>query len=305
LFFTSHQIETLLAEVSTTDRDRELNETLGGLIPQLSANKVEYRHFGPYWWWVKPLVKNLAGSRGSWMRGGYRDRRFIESVNPGLPDVVAPEAAERDRWAAWLGLRYREAEMLDETPASMHIVEYTDGSVAAYRLYDADASEQGDLFAAGFSADGSDDEVLPEIARDPTRFSGSAWLHRANSYEAEGDLLRAAAALRRAVDRAVNETDRSTAWIRMGELFREHHHTRKAVFCLHNAWERDREEWIQALIAQAYLENDQPGEALPYYEAALATMPGNPEYLAGKERCRSLLAERAIPLAFPAGRLAR
>lgn len=299
MFFTPTQIEVLIAEVNAAERDRELKETLTGLIPRLAANRTEYRHFGPYWWWIKPLMRSFSASRRSWIRGGYRDRRFIESVSIDLP---ADQAWELNRWAAWLGLRYREAEILDETPASMHIVEHADGSVSAYRLYDADASEQGDLFSADFAADGSDDEIIPEIALDPTRFSGSMWLRRADAYATEGDLLRAAAALRRAVDRAVDETDRSTAWIRMGELFREHRHTRKAIFCLYNAWERDREGWIQALIAQAYLENDQPGEALPCYEAALTTMPENPEYLAGRERCRTLLEERAAPLTFPMGK---
>ncbi|SIQ25983.1 Putative negative regulator of RcsB-dependent stress response [Alkalispirochaeta americana] len=288
MFFTQEQISSLLTGVSATARDRELEETLTNLSPRLAAKRNEYRHFGPYWWWVKPLVKRFPGARKSWLRGCYQDTSFLDSVDAVSPLLPSLEEKEAGRWLAWLGLRYYEAEIVDETPASLHIVERANKTVIAYRIYDADASEQMDLF--GENTDSK--EELEQFLADPVRFSGSAWLKRADAYIEEGDLLRSSAALRRAVDRAIDEKDRSTAWIRLGQVFQEHHHTRKAIFCFHNAWERDREGWIQGLIAEAYMEDNQTHQALSCYEAALQAMPGNPEYQAGVERCRRLIREQ-------------
>lgn len=297
MFYLPAYIDNLLADTDPHQRDRDIREHLSELAPRLAARRSEYRHFGPYWWWVKPLLLELPATRRSWVRGGYRDHGFMAAADSSIPDT----REDRDRWLAWLGLRYYQAEIVDETPASLHIVEGTDGSAFAYRLYDADASEQMDLFAD----ESEEDRELQAFLADPVRFSGSAWLQKADAYIAEGDLERGAAALRRAVDRAVDETDRTTAWIRLGQLFHEHRHTRKAIFCYHNAWERDREGWIQGLIAEAYLDNDQPHEALTCYDAALAAMPGNPEYQAGAERCRRITREQSRSFSFAPESLAR
>ncbi len=306
MFFLPQQISTFLADTSRDEREQELDSALVDLTPRLKSKRNEYRHFGPYWWWVKPLARSLPAARRSWLRGGYVDRSFLDSVTPTMPEEVPygnVDAAdqEQNRWIAWLGIRYYYAEILDETPAAIHIVDGADGEAFAYRLYDADASEQMDLFAE----ESPDRRDLEAFLADPVRFSGSAWLQRADEYIAEGDLLRGSAALRRAIDRAVDERDRTTAWIRLGQLFQEHRHTAKALFCYHNAWERDREGWIQGLIAEAYLENDEPHKAQPCYEAALAAMPGNPEYQAGFERCRRLNREREALFTFTQEPLAR
>lgn len=303
MFFTQEQISSLLTGVPATARDRELEETLTHLAPRLAAKRNEYRHFGPYWWWVKPLVKRLPGTRKSWLRGSYQDTSFLDAVDATVPLPEESPAAGKDevnRWLAWLGLRYYEAEIVDETPASLHIVERADKTVIAYRIYDADASEQMDLFGENNESK----EELAQFLADPVRFSGSAWLKRADRYIEDGDLLRGSAALRRAVDRAIDEKDRSTAWIRLGQVFQEHHHTRKAIFCFHNAWERDREGWIQGLIAEAYLEDHQPHQALGCYEAALQAMPGNPEYRAGLERCQRLIGEQSRTFSLDQDRVA-
>lgn len=291
MYFTQDRLNSLLADVTPEDRDHQVRTTLTDLAPRLAAKRNEYRNFGPFWWWVKPILRSMPATRRSWIRGGFVDRRVLDNeIQHAAPD-----------WLPWLGLRYYEAEALDDTPANFHILERPDGEVEIYRLYDADASEQIDLFDAG----DRENRELTQFLADPVRFSGSAWLQRADTYIAEGDLLRAGAALRRAVDRAVDETDRSTAWIRLGQLFQEHRHTRKAILCYKNAWEREREGWIQGLIAEAYLDNDQPQEAIAGYEAALAAMPGNPEYQAGLERCRRLTEDRASDFVFAVESLAR
>jgi tetratricopeptide (TPR) repeat protein len=182
-------------------------------------------------------------------------------------------------------LRYYEAEVVEDLPAEFHIVETSNHHVFAYQLYDADASRQMDLFAA-------EEEPSPEVQqllRDPAHFSGTAWLRRADELDSQGEPWRAAAALRRAIGRAVDATDRSRAWLRLGQLFQEHNHVHKAIFCYRNAFERDREGWVQGLMADAWQQAGEPHEALRCYRRALEAMPGNPEYQAGMTR-----AERAI-----------
>lgn len=301
MFFLPHQLDILCADTTPDLRDQELQEELRGLPKRLAEERSEYRHFGPYWWWVKPLVRSAPAARRSWFRGGFVDRGFLGQVEPAVPGRAGhgdPQEESR-RWIAWLGLQYYRAEILDETPAAMHIVERSDGTAFIYRLYDADASEQIDLFS-----DPRERKEHREFLADPGRFSGSTWLQRADRYINEGDLLRGAASLRRAVDRAISEEDRTTAWIRLGQLFQEHRHTAKAILCYHNAWERDREGWIQGLIAEAYLDNDQPHLALDCYRSALKAMPGNPEYQAGLERCRRIAREREAGYSFTAEPLA-
>lgn len=296
MFFLPQHIERLLSETDPDQREQELQDELAALAPRLAQKKNEYRHFGPFWWWIKPLVRRYPSARGSWLKGGYVDRGFLSR----MAHLPAPQHQEiPHQEIAWLGLQYYRAEILDDTPAAIHIVEDAGGTVFAYRLYDADASEQIDLFS-----EPEEKAELQAFLADPGRFSGSAWLQKADTHIAQGDLLRGSAALRRALDRAVDEQDRTTAWIRLGQLFQEHTHTAKAIFCYHNAWERDREGWIQGLIAEAYLESDQPCEALPCFEAALKAMPGNPEYQAGVERCRRITRERERAFDFSAEPLA-
>ncbi len=72
---------------------------------------------------------------------------------------------------------------------------------------------------------------------------------------------------------------------------KKNEYLRKALFCYQNAFQRDQEGWIQGLMADAWLEDNEPQEALQCYQAALRSMPGNPEYQAGLERTRRILEE--------------
>lgn len=302
VFFLPHDVNSLLDGVSSERIDQDLNQYLTDLAPRLIAERREHRHFGPYWWWIKPLVTRLPGARRGWIRGGYQDRAFLAQLSgqasgqldgpktgghahetAKVPDPAAD--VEENRRIAWLGLRYYEAELVDDLPAEFHIVESANHQVFAYQLYDADASRQMDLFA-------TDDEPSPEVQQllqDPARFSGTAWLRRADELDAGGEPWRAAAALRRAIGRSVDATDRSRAWLRLGQLFQEQNHVHKAIFCYRNAFERDQEGWVQGLMADAWQQAGEPHEALRCYRRALEAMPGNPEYQAGMAR-----AERAI-----------
>ena len=278
MYFLPADIDRLLTGVTRDQRDADIAQYLSDLAPRIIAERRDHRHFGPYWWWVKPLFATIPGARRGWIRGGYRDRAFLETF-------AAPESEDDARWTAWIGLRYFEAELVDDLPTEFHIVETPQHEVFAYQLYDADASQQMDPFDAP-------DEPSPEVRqlmRDPSRFSATSWLHRADELDARGEVWRAAAALRRAIERAVDDTDRSRAWLRLGQLFQEHHHVHKAIFCYRNAFEREQEGWVQGLMGEAWQDAGEPHEALRCYRKALDAMPGNPEYQAGVER-----AERAI-----------
>jgi tetratricopeptide (TPR) repeat protein len=281
VFFLSHDINSLLDGITPEERDAELADTLREIAPRIAAERRDHRHFGPYWWWVKPLLREVAGTRRSWIRGGYRDRSFPGAVAEG----ASPRDIEDARWMAWLGLRYREAEIVDDLPAEFHLIETADGEVQAYDLYDADASLQMDLFTEATT----ESPELRRLLNDPSRFSGSAWLRRADELEAAGETWRAAAALRRAISRAVDDDDRSRAWLSLGRLFQSGDHIRKAIFCYRNAFERDHEGWVQGLMGDAWLQAGEPHEALRCFRRALESMPGNPEYRSGADR-----AERAI-----------
>ena len=288
MYFLSHDINRLLDGVTPHERDRDLEERLTDVAPRLVAERREHRHFGPYWWWVKPLLRKISGTRRSWIRGGYHDRSFVEefgSVPSAVTDAAGGDGKEADRWMAWLGLRYFDAEIVDDLPAEFHIVERSDRQIQEYRLYDADASRQMDLF----DAEGPATPEIRHLLNDPSRFSGSAWLRRADELAVTGETWRAASALRRAIDHAIDDTDRSRAWLRLGELFQEHDHVHKAIYCYRNAFEREQEGWVQGLMGEAWLQADEPHEALRCYRKALESMPGNPEYQAGMER-----AEKAI-----------
>jgi tetratricopeptide (TPR) repeat protein len=282
VFFLPHDINSLLDGISPEERDTELARTLGEIAPRIAADRRDHRYFGPYWWWVKPLLQQVAGTRRSWVRGGYRDRSVL--ARPG-DQPSSPEEVEDARWMAWLGLRYREAELVDDLPAEFHIIETPDGGVHAYDLYDADASRQMDLFAE----ETTESPELRRLLNDPARFSGSAWLRRADELEAAGETWRAAAALRRAIGRAIDDDDRSRAWLSLGRIFQSRDHIHKAIFCYRNAFERDHEGWVQGLMGDAWLQAGEPHEALRCFRRALESMPGNPEYRAGADR-----AERAI-----------
>ncbi|MEX0742108.1 MAG: hypothetical protein WD079_04865 [Phycisphaeraceae bacterium] len=298
VFFLPHDVNSLLDGVSAERINEDLDQYLTDLAPRLIAERREHRHFGPYWWWIKPLLKRVPGARRGWVRGGYQDRSFLAqlsgrreaagtTVTPHTTGQAPDPAAntEENRQIAWLGLHYYEAEVVDDLPAEFHIVETADHHVFAYQLYDADASRQMDLFAA-------EEEPSPEVQqllRDPARFSGTAWLRRADELDAQGEPWRAAAALRRAIGRSIDATDRSRAWLRLGQLLQENHHVHKAIFCYRNAFERDQEGWVQGLMADAWQQAGEPHEALRCYRRALEAMPANPEYQAGMAR-----AERAI-----------
>jgi predicted negative regulator of RcsB-dependent stress response len=305
LYFLPHDINSLLDRVTPEERDRQLDDSIHDLAPRIAVKKNEYRHFGPYWWWVKPLIRRSPGARRSWFRGGYTDRAFMEELDPHVLDhpgfstsVTGPSSlttgttaappAQRDRWLAWLGLQYYNAETVDDTPAGFHVVQTAHKRVIAYSVYDADASEQLHLFGDAGEADGA----LSDFLSDPARYTGSTWFHRAEEHAAAGRTHHAAAALRRAIQRAVDGSDRTRAWLRLGQIYQENDHVRKALFCYQNAFQRDQEGWIQGLMADAWLQDNEPQEALQCYQAALHSMPGNPEYQAGLERTRRILEEQ-------------
>ena len=287
VFFLPHDVNSLLDGVSTEQIDEDLNQYLTDLAPRLTAKRSEHRHFGPYWWWIKPLLKRVPGTRRGWVRGGYQDRTFLAQLSGGRADPAT--ATEHDRRIAWLGLRYYEAELVDDLPAEFHIVETVDHHVFAYQLYDADASRQMDLFAA----EEEPSAEVQQLLRDPARFSGTAWLRRADELDARGEPWRAAAALRRAIGRSIDATDRSRAWLRLGQLFQEQNHVHKAIFCYRNAFERDQEGWVQGLMADAWEQAGEPHEALRCYRRALEAMPGNPEYQAGMARAEHAIRREA------------
>lgn len=283
MVFLAHDINSLLDGVSEHGRDADLEDALNDLAPRLEAGRRDHRHFGPYWWWFKPLLRSAPGARRSWVRGGFRDRSILEAcLDPAslLPPDHGGTEREQQRWLAWIGLQYFRSEIVDDRPAGFHIVELADRSVVSYQVYDGDASRQMDLFDTPST-------ISPEVEqlfRDPSSFSGSAWLRRADQLEQTGRPWAAAAALRRAISNAVDADDRSRAWLRLGQLFQEQHHVRKAIFCYRNAFERDQEAWIQGLMGEAWQQAGEPHEALRCYRAALESMPGNPEYQAGVVR---------------------
>ncbi len=290
MFFSSTQIEAALSSTTPEDRKATLRQELEDVIPQLLSTPERYRHFGPFWWFVKALLRDHPLTRRSWLRGSFRDRS-ITTVCPELP----PGAEEFHELLPWLGFRYFHAEMLEESPAEFHIIEAEPGTVRAYVPHDGDAGEQLDLFESAFREAQSRQRLI-----DPRQFTGGAWLIEAEKHAAAEDLLRSAAALRRAAARSTVARDRSTAWIRLGQLFQEHRHPAKAIFCYHNAWEREQECWIQGLVAEVHLEEGRPGEALVCYQAALQEMPENPEYLAGATRCEDLLRKQTAAFRFGA-----
>lgn len=315
LYFSFPDMNALRADVSPAERDHQLAEELPDLAPRIAADRRSYRHFGPYWWWVKPLLARQPGARRTWLRGSYRDHAFLERVAPvlsadgeaagatgpgsGRPEATGPAAAadpasatdpaEAARWIAWLGIHYQRAELVDDLPAGFHLVEDASGDVFSYELYDADASRQLDLFSSARepSAD------VAHLLADPVAFSATGWLRRAEDLLAGGRVWEAAAALRRAVDRAAEDEDRSRAWLRLGQVFQEQGHVHKAIFCYRNAFAREHEGWVQGLMGDAWMDAGRPEEALPCYRRALEAMPGNPEYQAGRDRAERQLRARS------------
>jgi tetratricopeptide (TPR) repeat protein len=285
LYYLPHDINRLLNTTTPEERDVQIEDEIHDIAPRIAVKRNEYRHFGPYWWWVKPLLRKSPGSRRSWIRGGYTDRSLVAETDPAI--LTHPAFDDTERWLAWLGLQYYAAEVVDDTPAGFHIIQTGHRRVSMYTLYDADASEQIDLFGD----EGESNASLDAFLSDPTRYTGGAWLTRAEEYIESNEPFRAAAALRRAIRRAVDGTDRTKAWIRLGQLFQEQDHVYKALFCYQNAYEKDREAWIQGLMGDAWLQLDEPQEAAQCFHAALQAMPGNPEYIAGYERAQKILAE--------------
>lgn len=302
VFFLPSDVSSLLNGTTAEQRHLELSDALADLAPRLVADRREHLRFGPYWWWIKPLAAQVPGARRGWIRGGYRDRAIADAAPPELPAAAA--ADDRETTIAWLGLRYYEAELVDGLASAFHVIELPAGEPQVYTLYDADASRQLDLFA---ETDQPSAEVR-HLMQDPARFSAAHWLIRADELEAEGRPWHAAAALRRAVERAVDDTDRSRAWLRLGQLFQTQGHIHKAIFCYRNAFDRDQEGWIQGLMGEAWMEAGDAHEALRCYRAALAAMPGNPEYQAGLNRAERAVAERhrnAVGYSLLQERLAR
>lgn len=298
MFYLPREIDRLLIDTSEEQRDREIDEHIHDLAPRVAVKRNEYRHFGPFWWWVKPFMRRSPASRRTWLRGGYRDRSFIETAEPfgsgteAFPSGTAPTAGtedleEQDRWLCWLGVRYYADEVVDDTPAGFHIVESPRGNTFVYTVYDADASEQLTLFGE----ENAKHTDLDAFLADPMRYTGGNWIHRAEEYARHGQTFRAAAALRRAINRAVLDDDRTAAWIRLGQLFQDSGHTHKAILCYQNAYHREQEGWIHGLMGAAWLDAGEAHHAVRCYRAALEAMPDNPEYQAGMAAAERAVAE--------------
>lgn len=275
VFFTDTEREQLFDSQTDAQIEASTHERLTELAPRLSVNRAEYRHFGPYWWWIKPLVARIRTTRGSWLRGGHLDRDFVRQC--GLPHPDLRVAAE--------GLAYYDYETVGEQPASFHVVESAAGVASHYDLCDPDAGHQLDLFEREPSANSR----LSALLADPTQFAASNWLRVADRFASEGAWVRGAAALRRAIDTALASDDRLRAWIQLGQLYQEHGHHSKALLCYRNAYERGQEAWIQGLMAELYLLDNRPAAAVESYRAALAAMPGNPEYQARLHQAEEML----------------
>lgn len=292
MLFIMRHIEQLLAT-----HPEQLDSDLAELIPRLVANRREHRHFGPFWWWVKEIARKMPGSRRSWLRGSYRDHRAVDLWSRTIDGVTPPgQSSENDRRLAWYGLVYYRQETLDDEPAGFHLsdvpaeaalADRSEAAAAVYHLYDADASEQMDLFGGA----NTDRDAATTVFRDPAAFSASLWLRRAEEEIAQGALLRASAALRRAISRAVDQTDRSRAWLRLGEILQGAGAIHPAILCYRNAFARDQEAWVHGLMGSAWLEAGDAAEAARCYRAARAAMPGNPEYEAGLARAEALLSQ--------------
>ena len=294
MFFHVHDVKEMLQDLSRETRDQHIADNLAEIAPRVIANRREHQHFGPYWWWVKPLLRTTPGARRSWVRGGYRDTQFLDRVTGDTTDIVTEVTGsnqDTERWIAYLGLQYYRAEVVDDVPIATHLVEFPNHEVAQYHLYDADASQQMELFEEEphLSAE------VTQLLRDPSRISSTVWLRRADALSIEGQPWLATACLRRAVENALDRDDRSRAWLRMGEILQERGHVYKAIFCYRNAFEREQEGWVQGLMGAAWLQAGEAAKALSCYQNAIEAMPGNPEYRAGLEAAKRACGEHTHP----------
>jgi len=235
------------------------------LLPDLLHDRSQYLHFGPYWWWVKILLRTIPAGKGTWIRRSYHDTTLVHESDP--------------MKLAQLGFAYREISLPQSPPRKLHIIEGPESEARWYKLADPDAVHQLDLFSEST-------EELP-LPLDAADFSVSPWLRRADELIAADRPHEAIAALTRAVERTHTSEERNGVLLQMAQVFRDHGHHRKALLCYRDAIERGQEPWIYGLMGDVYLEQDQPSEAARCYKAALAAMPGNPEYRFGYERALS------------------
>lgn len=273
VFFSNIERTNLFLDRSDREIRYFVSDRLRELAPRLAADRVEYRHFGPYWWWIKPILRGMRQAKGQWFRGSWIDHATIGSSQLPYPDIRV--AAE--------GICYYDFETVGDQPATFHIVELEEPAI--YRGHDPDAGEQLDLFG---TTTGSNRRLATLLA-DPTQFAASNWWRVADQFSDERQWVRAAAALRRAIEMAHSSDDRLNAWVRLGQLFQDHEHFPKALLCYQHAYSKGRETWVLGLMAELQLQANRPAEAASLYGQALKAMPGNPEYQAGLRRALSLV----------------
>ena len=78
--------------------------------------------------------------------------------------------------------------------------------------------------------------------------------------------------------------EKNDAWLLLAQTYEEVGQFSKAYFCYEALYAKDQEGWVLGAMAHALHEQGLYSKALDTWERVLAVCPGNPEFLAGRDR---------------------
>lgn len=274
MYYRTDELEQSIPETFPRS-PKELSALARELGGKLQVHRQSYKAYGPYWWTVKAFLKAMSGLRQAW---------FCKSGLDGELAGHTPRPFRNDRQdllQLWAALRYAAPachDSLPEIPGELHVIELPGEGPALYRLQDADAVCQLDLFdepdAPGPGQPVQD--MVPQIA--------ALWRRVGDQALAGDDMDRSVWAYRRMLAASRTSQDLAESWLRLAECFQHFNHIEKSVFCYECLMEHDPANWIVGEIGKIYLEAGRFSKAFDYYQKAVRCMPNNPEIAWGYQK---------------------
>ena len=271
MYFLPTELDTILKDWGEPAA-AEIHRILAGIRANITDQPSCYRNFGGYWQLLKPLLYSPKKPEPA-------------EVLPVLPAALAYRRLQRI-----------DADLTAHEETLYHLWEQPDGRAELISVYDPamEGSSEGqlDLFE---ELDGQE-QAARAFLDAPQDFLPRTWRQRGDEAQQEGACHQAVRCYKRSALLSQDMVYRGEMWLAMGLALEMIEHHRKALLCFENAYEKAQEGWILGHIAHSWRMLDRPDQARSYYRAALATMPGNPEYLAALEQLEREFPRRSRPV---------
>lgn len=277
MFFHKNDIICPEAALSARRERSWMRQELALLAPALAVRDGSYKAFGPYWWTLKALFRDLGVGKRAWFHGTADDALVRQACDYGN-GVLNLSAC----------LQYRAIHGYDTLGIDeLHIVSWPDGHCSTYTVSDPDGSCQLDLFAEADKHDALSRRYLD----DPRAYLARPWRSRGDTAFLNGDWWQALVCYKRCLGGTFDPSgqERQDAWLRLAETFRELGHHDKACFCYETLYGHSGDPWLPGYMAQCQLAMGHAARALELFDKVLAQCPANPEFAADRERAAALL----------------